>query len=953
MRGRPRNATRRAETVTDAAVPKRKLIEVSLPLEAINREAVRDGGKRKDYPWRMHYWWARRKLAVGRAVLFAQLVDDPSSHPELFPTEESQVAERERLHAILRDLVKWENIHDTELYARARAEILKSTGGNPPVIVDPFAGGGTIPLEAQRLGLEVRAADLNPVAVLINKALIEIPPRFAGKPPVFPGAARSQIGPWARASGLAEDVRRYGDWVQQRAMERIGHLYPSAELSDGSEAKVMGWLWARTVTCPNPACGIEMPLVRSWWLSNRKGRPAFALPSVVADARARGGRRVVFTIGHKPNESPLDADIGTMSGRAGGKCVACGTAASTIYIKSEGIAGNLGETLIAVIAEGARQRVYLAPTEAQRAGADCDEPPEIPEGTIAENPRWFSPPAYGLTSFADLFTKRQLTALATLSDLVREARERVLSDAQASGLETGTSFHSNGGGARAYADAVTTLLALTVSSMTDSNSSLTAWHNKNEQIRGVFSRQAIPMIWDYFEVNPLAEGAGGWRANLESTADSMNSVPAEGSATVRQVAAQAEPLPEGLISTDPPYYDNVGYSDLSDFFYVWLRPMLREVHPDLFSTLLVPKADELVANPYRHGGRDLAAKFFEAGFENFFTNAADSPGHDAPITVYYAFKQSEKVDAGVASTGWATILSGLVRAGWQIVATWPFRTETTTRLISQGTNSLASSVVLALRRRDPTAPAVGRGSFIAELKTELPRALIEMQQGSIAPVDLTQAAIGPGMAIFSRHSRVVDSDGGSMSVKTALALINQVLDEVRSELDANLDADSRFCIKWYEQFGWDEKPFGEADVLARAMNTSVDGLARGGILTNKGGKVKLLAPKEVDPKWDPATDARTSVWEAVVQLCRVLTKDGMEDAASLMSRVKGRTDLDEVRGLAYRLSEIAQKGRTQDAIMFSNLATSWIDLKHGAERTSETKATPVQGGFDLESLDDE
>lgn len=937
------------------STPKRKLIEVSLPLEDINRESAREKSIRHGHPSTLHLWWARRPLAAARAVLFAQLVDDPSSHPDRFPTAEAQAAERERLHDIIRKLVVWENVSDERLLAQARAEIVASApDGVPPAILDPFAGGGTIPLEAQRLGLEAHASDLNPVAVLINKALIEIPPKFAGRLPVFPGAAESRLGGWPRATGLAEDVRRYGAWMRDRAEERIGHLYPKATLPDGSKATVIAWIWVRTVTCPNPACGIEMPLVRSWWLGKKKGKEAYVVPTVVDDAAAPSGRRVEFTIGHDRSLAPAAASDGTMRGRAGAECVACGSAASMDHIKSEGMAGRLGAALMAVVGEGSRQRVYVAPTADHVESAAVACPSDVPEQELGFDPRNLWTPAYGLTRFADLFTNRQLVALTTFSDLVTEARELVRADALAAGVPEGDRLESGGTDAAAYADAISTYLGLAVSRLTDYQSSITTWASnpQMEILRNVFARQAIPMAWDFAEGNPFGPSSGTLEIMLAAVVRAIQLLPARAVGSAIQADASSRPYGSTIVTTDPPYYDNIGYSDLSDFFYVWLRRSLRDVHPSLLSTLLVPKAEELVANPYRHGGRDGASQFFEKGFQHVFARARESARDDYPIAVYYAFKQAELESEGVASTGWATLLEGMVHSGWTITATWPVRSERTGRMISVGTNALASSIVLALRPRHETAQATTRRGFLAALKSELPQALREMQQGAIAPVDLAQSTIGPGMAVFSRYSKVVEADGSAMSVRTALALINQALDEVLAEQDGELDADTRFCLKWHEQYGWAEKAFGEADVLARAANTSVEGLARGGVLSSKAGKVRLHQPSELDPSWDPLADDRISLWEATLHLARVLEADGVDAAGALMPRVGQRVDLDAVQLLAYRLYELTQATRPADALLFNALGTSWSDLS-AVSRRPAAERTPVVTGFDFDALDED
>lgn len=947
--------TSTAVPLSDVGAPRRKLIEVSLPLEDINRESAREKSIRHGHPSTLHLWWARRPLASARAVLFAQLVDDPSSHPDRFPTEEEQKAERERLHGIIRRLVVWENVSDEKLLAEARAEILRSTDGNPPAILDPFAGGGTIPLEAQRLGLEAHASDLNPVAVLINKALIEIPPKFAGQRPVFPGAADARMGAWPRATGLAEDVRRYGAWMRDRAQERIGHLYPKATITDEksgatTEATVIAWIWARTVTCPNPQCHIEMPLVRSWWLGKKKGKEAYIVPTVVDDAEAPSGRRVEFSIGHDRAKAPTTDSDGTV-GRTGATCLACGTAVDLKYVRSEGRAKRLRARLMALVTEGHRSRVYLAPDPRSTGIADVPRPTTTPVSQMPKQAPSFRVQAYGMTQHADLFTNRQLTALTTFSDLVGEARKKALKDALVAGLPAGDRLADGGTGAEAYADAVATYLAFAISRTTNKSTAICSWDSspKMEAVRGLFARQAIPMAWDFAEANPFGGSSGDFIEDLRWVRLSIEKIAASiPSSTADQADAATRSYAGVLISTDPPYYDNIGYSDLSDFFYVWLRRSLRTTHPSVFSTMLVPKAEELVANPYRHDGKEGAAKFFEEGFESVFARARESASDDFPITVYYAFKQQELESEGVASTGWATLLEGMIRSGWTITATWPMRTELGNRMIASGTNALASSIVLSLRPRHETAGATSRRGFLTALKSELPKALAEMQQGSIAPVDLAQSTIGPGMAIFSRYSQVLENDGSRMSVKTALALINQVLDEVLAENDGDLDTDSRFCLKWYVQYGWAAAAYGEADVLAKATNTSVGGLQNAGVLKAGEGKVQLVRPADLPASWNPAQDDRISVWEVTCHLARVLSDEhgGIMPAARLLAatRDRGDVDLEAVQLLAYRLYELSQDKRPEDARLFNALGGAWAELTDAAQHIEPAS---VQDTFDL------
>lgn len=927
-----------AENQSGAAGSERKkLIEVSLPLETINAESAREKSIRHGHPSTLHLWWARRPLAAARAVLFAQLVDDPSARPDEYPTEEDQKLARKKLHHLIEDLVRWENIGDEELFAEAHAEIMKSTGGNPPPILDPFAGGGSIPLEAQRLGLEAHASDLNPVAVLINKALIEIPPKFRDRPPVFPGLPESQIRTWEGAQGLAADVRAYGEWMRDEAEKRIGHLYPKATLPDGSTANVIAWIWARTITCPNPGCGIEMPLVRSWWLGKKKGKEAYVVPEIVDDPSTPSSRRVEFRISHDFSRAPTAEVDGTMSGRKGAVCVACQSSVDVDYVRAEGIAGRLGPTLMAVVAEGPRGRVYLKPTAEHERAARVSPPAEVIDGDIATNARWFSPPMYGLTRFADLFTSRQLVALTTFSDLVAEVRERVHKDALAAGIAEGDRLDMCGSGAAAYADAVATYMGLGVSRTADLGNSLVTWSSSRDQSRNLFARQAIPMAWDFVEVSPFAGAAGDVSIATATMAGALSALSAGGRSKVRQGDAVDQVVGRALISTDPPYYDNIGYSDLSDFFYVWLRRSLRDVHPRLLATMLVPKMEELVANPYRHGSRDKASEFFEEGFRRVFARARESALPEYPITVFYAFKQTETTKDGQSSTGWETLLEGMIRSGWQITSTWPMRSERGGRMLSVGTNALASSIVLSLRPRSAGAPRIDRRGFVAALKAELPAKLRDLQEGRIAPVDLPQAAIGPGMAIYSKYSAVLESDGSRMPVKAALARINAVLDEVLQEQEGDFDPATRFAIVWYCQHGYGTGKFGDADNLARARNTSVDGLQRAGLLTGQAGKVALFPPSALDPEYDPFTDQSPTHWELVQHLIRLLRDEvgGVAAAGQLLARSQARPDgvidTDLAKELAFLLFRVADGAkRSADAQAFNDIATAWNDIVEAA-----------------------
>ena len=903
---------------------KKKLIETSLPLEAINAASAREKSIRHGHPSTLHLYWSRKPLATARAVLFAQLVDDPAARPEEFPTVESQDKERARLHALMEKLIIWENSNDEKLLEQAREEIRKSNDGKLPAVVDPFAGGGSIPLEAQRLGLESHASDLNPLAVLINKALIEIPPKFAGWSPVFPGIAEEQSS-WLRAEGLAADVQHYGQWLRDEAEKRIGHLYPKVTAPGGTEHTVIAWKWARTVISPNPANPIETPLVNSWWLSKKKGKEAWVKATVVDG-------QVQYEVQHNTDGPKGDAD-GTVN-RRGAVSIADGTPIDLSYIRAESRAGRMGAHLIAVVADGGKGRVYVSPNEKHTSVAQVPRPDDLPVSELPEKALGFRVQAYGFEQWVDLFTNRQLVALSTLSDLVSEARNKILEDALAAGIPAGERLEDGGVGAEMYADAVATYLALGVSRTADYNNALCTWHTTRDTVTHLFTRQAIPMTWDYIETNVLSNSSGNFLGQLKIVAKVIQRLPAEISGEVRQISATSRDYAALVVSTDPPYYDNIGYSDLSDFFYVWLRKSLRTIHPSVVGTMLTPKADELVANPYRHDGKQGAEKFFIEGFNSVFHRIReDDANPDVPMTVYYAYKQQDSGKDGTSSTGWHTLLDGLIQSGWEITATWPMRSELKNRMLSQGTNALASSILLACRPRPADARAVARRAFVAALKSELPEALRTLMQGAIAPVDLAQAAIGPGISVFSRYAKVREADGSDMSVRDALQLINATLDEVLGEQESDLDSDTRFAVRWYRQYGWEADSSGIADQLARSSDTSLAELQRGGIFEAKGGKARLLSPTQLNEEWDPAADEHVSVWEATVRLAAVLAKDGVDKVAELLPAVGEKVSLDAVKELGFLLFHEAEKNKdTDDAILFNGLVSSWGDLNEQARQ---------------------
>jgi putative DNA methylase len=956
------------------AKTRKKLIEVALPLEAINAASAREKSIRHGHPSTLHLWWARRPLAAARAVIFAQMVDDPSSFPDLFPTEKKQEKERERLFRIIEELVKWENTTNETVLQKAREEIWTSwrracaeNADHPrakelfdrnvlPGFHDPFAGGGALPLEAQRLGLESHASDLNPVAVLINKAMIEIPPKFAGKPPVNPiareEAKHGELRAWKGAQGLAEDVRYYGQWMRDEAEKRIGELYPkvavTAEMAKerpdlksyvGQELTVIAWLWARTVKSPNPAFAqVDVPLASTFMLSTKAGKEAYVEPVI-----ENGGYRFAVKLG-KPTNAERAKSGTKLSRGANFMCLMSGTPMSGDYIKSEGKAGRMGARLMAIVAEGARGRLYLAPTPEHETAARKAKPEWKPEVTISGSTQYLGVKPYGMDQFDQLFTNRQLVALTNLSDLVGEALEQACCDAIKAGLlDDVTPLRNAGTGARAYAEALSVYLGLGVGKISDSGNALVSWKASMDQPIHLFTRQAIPMMWDFAEPNIFSNAMGDPLVTLKNIARVLDQLPGTTRSEVVQQDAQSQGLSTNkVVSTDPPYYDNVPYADLSDFFYVWLRRSLRDVLPDLFATLAVPKAQELVAFAYRHDeGKSGAEAFFLDGMTQAMQRVMEQAHPGFPVTIYYAFKQSENDnDAGTASTGWETFLDAVFQAGFEVGGTWPMRTELANRMRGMEANALASSIVLVCRKRTANAPTATRREFVAALKAELPTALRHLQEGNIAPVDLAQAAIGPGMAVYTRYAKVLDAEGKTVPVREALKLINEVLGETLAEQEGDFDADSRWAITWFEQNGFAEGDAGTAILLTTAKGTALNKLEETGIVQSGRGKVRLFKASELPSDWDPASDPRLTHWEIVHHLIRVLEAGGEAAAAALVAKLGSKAEA--ARELAYRLYMVSErKKRATEALSYNALVQSWPEIMRLAQDAGQaTGAEP-------------
>lgn len=947
---------------------KKKLIEVALPLEAINKACVREKSIRHGHPSTLHLWWARRPLAAARAVIFAQMVDDPSSHPEQFPTIEAQEKERQRLFRLIEEMVQWENITNEDVLERAREEIRKSwrstcleNKDHPlaselfdpeklPGFHDPFAGGGALPLEAQRLGLESYASDLNPVAVLINKAMIEIPSKFAEQPPVNPDKCNETLdisGNWHGAAGLAEDVRYYGQWMREEAERRIGYLYPTVEITAdmarerpdlkkliGKRLTVIAWLWARTVASPNPAFAhVNVPLISTFWISTKTGKEAYIEP--ILDQK---GYRFKVKIGIPQNVEKVNSGTKLARG-ANFRCIMSDIPMASEHIKAEGKSGRIGARMLAIVAEGKNGRVYLPPIDEHEKIAQHIEPTWEPKFEISGSNQYLGVKPYGMHLFSDLFTSRQLAALTTFSDLVHEARDKVLKDGIAAGLQKdGKKLDAGGLGAQAYADAVSVYLAFALDKGANYWSSLCSWHISLEKMVSTCGDHVFPMVWDYTEANPFSKASGNWLIGIQQITKMLLRLGFGKIGFSQQADAQTQNLTVNkVVSTDPPYYDNIPYADISDFFYVWLRRSVQSIFPALFSTLSVPKIKELVAFAYRHNNKQEAEKFFLDGMTEAMDRLTKLANPAFPITIYYAFKQSEtKSNTGTVSTGWETFLEAIIKAGFVLTGTMPIRTENTMGR-KTGSNSLASSIVLVCRPRCLNAPSITLREFLTLLRRELSQAIVRLKSGNIAAVDLQQAAIGPGMEVFTRYAKIIDSSGQAITVREALSLINQILDETQTEQESELDDITRWALAWFDDSGFTEGAFGEAEKLSTSTNISISSMVDSGLALSKSGKVRLLKPDELSPNWNPQTKSRITLWEIVHQIIRMHQQSEIA-AANLVAKLGSKADA--ARDLAYRLYVTCErKKRAQEALAYNALIQSWPEIKRLSQQRQDKQET--------------
>jgi len=912
---------RRTDLSTDARGHRPKLIETAIPVTEISKASLADKNRKVGTIKNLHKWFAPMPTPALRAVIFCALVNEPDDP-----------AERKILTELVKELVPDDGMPPSEQVLRKAAARIKADNPDLPVVFDPFAGSGSSLVEAQRLGLPVAGSDLNPVAVLIARTLAELLPPLADAPAISAAdqAVRLEEDLRKPFEGLTADLKYYAAQVQGAVEEQLLKIYPQP-----SSGEPVAWLWARTLPCPNPACPVTVPLFSSPWLSKQKGREA----TIEAIAEDHTIRLVV-------HHGPAGAVKATKAaGRAQFVCPRCGEPFGEQEIRAAGLAKKLGYRLLALCVDTDAGRTFLSAEEAPTFDTDAVIPDDLDELEFGTNTKNFSTALYGLIHHTDLYTPRQLAMLTAFADEVAKIHDQVVRD----------------GGGEERARAVATLLGLCVGKLAQSNSALVRWRIRNgpSKAEPAFSTQAIPMLWDFAEAYPFGKSVGSWKAQVDSITGMLAVLPVHAPAgrVVQADARKPESLTApgvALVVTDPPYFGQINYSDLSDYFYLWLRRALRQVHPDLFATMATPKSGELVANPARHAGSvEAARQYFINGFTEVFASLQKASREDLPMLIVYAHKQDEREQDGLISTGWEALLEAVLASGLSVVGTWPVEASSATKMIAQGANALASYVVLVCRPRPATAGVTDRRGFITTLRERLPEALRELQRAGIAPVDVAQAAIGPGMAVFSRYTRVNEPDGSGMRVRTALKLINDVVDETQSEQVGDVGEDTRWCVDWFKTFGFEPGPFGKADQLARSKNTSIAGLERAGVLRSGGNKVRLLSVQELPGDYDPGQDDRVSEWEIVLHLAKRLREQGADAAARLMAAARSVADLDAVRELAYLLFAIADNHRwTEPALMFNGLGTSWFDLQDESRKPALSRPSPVQDQLSYEPADE-
>ncbi|MDR1013036.1 MAG: DUF1156 domain-containing protein [Lactobacillales bacterium] len=925
---------------------KKKLIEVGLPLEAINLACAREKSIHHNHPSSLHLWWARRPLAAARAVIFASLIDDPSSHPEIFPLEEQQNAERDRLFDIIKSLVKYENIHNITLLNSAITEISNSLNGHFPKLLDPFCGGGSIPLEGKKLGLEVFASDLNPVSVIINFAMLDFPHRFANAIPVNPDYSSPTINqkfvtsskPLPVKNALSLDLEFYANSIYDKLHNEIGHLYPplnpeTLEFSNrrDSTTNIIAWIWFRAVKCPNPVCNCQTPLAHSFNLCTVAGKEKHLVP-IISDT----------TISFKIAKGKTD---NYTVNKHGAKCIKCNAIIPLKYIQEEGVAGKLTELPGAIVADISKTKEYYIFDDLHFNASLVPRPEHVPETLIPNTNHKICTKIYGFSKFSDHFTNRQLTLLSAFSTLISDIGKQIQYDAEIKWNNyDDTDITEGGTGSKAYSQAIQIYLSLILDKTADYNSSFSTWNAPRQGMRNIFGRQSLPMVWDFAEVNPFSNQTGSIKNMIQwvvKTLETLDRSPISVKPTINlRDAKQDSGLRNMLISTDPPYYDNIIYSDISDFFYVWLRLTLHDIIPNLFQTVLTPKRDEIVANKFRHDNNPVKAKlFFEKSLYEAFVNLYNCSSDEYPVTIYYAFKQREFKEINhsesnistrkieTTSSGWETMLSALIKAGFSITGTWPIKTEFVGRNVGNNTNSLSTSIVLVCRKRPQAENKISTRDFIKELSREISVPLKYLQNCKLSPVDLAQAAIGPGMAIFTKYSKIIESDNSELTVRKALSEINNALDRFLSESTVGLDLESSFCIELYSQYSYNSVLAGEADILLKAKNVTLQSLLNLKVIKSKDGKISLNERDELDVT---SPQHMHCIWLNTQLLVKLFIKGGIDDSANFLNVIPPNLR-EKSLSVAYKLFSISENHKwIHEAKAYNSFVTDWDQIKNRA-----------------------
>lgn len=750
-------------------MPTKKLIETALPIDEIGRAVQAEKKVRTGRPSALHMWWSRTSQPLARAVIFASLVDDPAEHPEEYPNRKAQDSERERLEDVLKALL--EATPEKEALEQAEEEIKKYVDPKAITYFDPFVGGGSIPIEAQRLGLNACGADLNPVATIISKALTEIPDRFKGRQPIHGGEGGQLQLNWEGAEGLAEDIKFYGKLLTNQTYRKLKDLYPKFKEGDGTETDPVAWIWARTIKCPNPSCGGQIPLAASYDLTTKKGSEAWTEPEIVDG-------KLAFRIIHSKREKEKTAKAGRT---AVFKCPHCGETTTDAYVREYGKNNSFSNVMMAVVVDKDSKHSYFPATEEQiqAAGVHCNE--NVPHGELPLNTSNFTPPEYGLTDYADLFTERQKVFLSTVKELLEAIQLVVEKEAEESGFSTdATPLREGGTGAFAYSQAIITYLAISVSKLLDRGSALTSWDSSaGGKIRNVFSRATMPMIWDFAETNPFSFSSGGLQKTIDAAADAVRTLPTGNSAKIfMRNAIEESGLKDTVLFTELPYYDKAEYANLSDFFYVWLRYFLHDTWPSLFHTVLTPKDEEISTFAYRWGGdKEKAKEVYADQIRKASARMYEASSNDLPGVIVFQYRRNIDPDIDpekYVPNEWEVLAATLADSGFHIMASWPLGRITSVDIRKAENKGIPITIVV--RKKAANAGQTTRRRFAIALRKEMPQIIEQLQENGVSDFDLRTCAVGRAWGIFTRYGRVLEADGNAMSAYSASCMIEHELD---------------------------------------------------------------------------------------------------------------------------------------------------------------------------------